>query len=341
MCDTPFVVIDLPAVERHVARLQRYCDRHEIQLWPHVKAHKMIDLATLQLAAGAAGLTCQTVGEAEVMADAGFDRLLIPTPIVGERKCERLRHLAERVSLTLTCDSTHAARALARHGVRGEVLVELEVGLGRTGVPDAAHAARLAVEIAELDGLDFAGLLAHPTSPPVAPRLAEARAAIVERGLAVRRVSGGGTLYAQRAHECGISELRAGVYVFGDRSTLAAGATDDAALRIRSTVVSRPTRTRAIIDAGSKTLTQDPPNVAGVDGFGTIVEYPHATLACLSEEHGHVDLGGSGSGPCVGEVVTVIPNHACGVINLHDEVAVDSGDGPLAMRRVQARGRTA
>lgn len=345
--DTPAVVIDRGAVQRNVDRMQAYCSRHGLGLWPHVKAHKMVEIAAMQLAAGADGLTCQTLGEAQTMADAGFDRMLIPTPIVGERKLERLVQLARRTTLTVGCDSSAGARAmsaaLAQAALKVDVLVELDVGLDRTGVRDSEQAAALAAEVAGLDGLRLAGLLAHPTSLGVEKRLRAARTAIEAAGLTVDRVSGGGTMNAATSHRCPtLTELRVGVYVLGDRATIAAGCTSpgDVALTVRSTVVSRPTPTLAIIDAGSKTLTSDPANAPGLPGHGSILEYPEAVIARVSEEHGHIDLGSEARRPEIGDVVTVVPNHACGVMNLHDTVALRDGDGRVEMHAVQARGRT-
>jgi D-serine deaminase-like pyridoxal phosphate-dependent protein len=344
---TPAVVIDRRAVARNVERLQSHCGRHGLALWPHVKSHKMVEIAAMQLAAGAAGLTCQTLGEAEVMLEARPPRVLLPSPIVGAGKPQRVAALAGRTAVTVACDSSACARelsaALTAAGAEVEVLVEYEVGLGRTGVRGPDDAARLAREVDALPGMRFAGLLAHPTPPAVEPRLAEACAAVRAAGLAVSRVSGGGTVHAVSAQRCAsLTELRAGVYVLGDRATVAAGITpsEDVALTVRTTVVSRPTPTRAILDAGSKTLTSDPPNHPGLDGYGTVLEYPRAVLGQLSEEHGHLQLARAADRPAIGEVVTVLPNHACGVMNLHDTVAVHEGGG-LQPQPVQARGRTA
>jgi D-serine deaminase-like pyridoxal phosphate-dependent protein len=138
-----------------------------------------------------------------------------------------------------------------------------------------------------------------------------------------------------------VTEVRAGTYVYGDRSCIANGSVplEDCALRVRATVVSRPTAERGILDAGSKTLTNDPAEEARGGGHGLIVEYPDARLYALSEEHGHVDLSACADRPEVGEVVTVIPNHACGCTNLHDEVAVHRGGRLVGFWPVAARGK--
>lgn len=154
-------------------------------------------------------------------------------------------------------------------------------------------------------------------------------------------VSGGGTETALRTHEIGeVTEIRAGTYVYGDRACLANGSVtlDDCALRIRATVVSRPTADRAILDSGSKTLTNDPAEGTPDEGRGLILEYPEARIYGLSEEHGHVDLSACVGRPEVGEVVTIVPNHACGCTNMHNEVVAHRGGRVVATWPVAARG---
>ena len=215
------------------------------------------------------------------------------------------------------------ARVLAREGVEVEFLVECDTGFGRTGVQTPDEAAELAVTVERLDGLRFAGLMTYPSLPDTAPRLRAAREAVERAGLPVERVSGGGTPTARRTHELGVvDELRVGTYVYGDRACIANGsvALEDCALRVVATVVSRPTRARAIIDAGSKTLTSDP--AIGQTGYGQLVEHPQAAVYNLNEEHGYVDVSGCTRQPEIGERVTVIPNHACTTANMHDEIVV-------------------
>jgi D-serine deaminase-like pyridoxal phosphate-dependent protein len=191
-----------------------------------------------------------------------------------------------------------------------------------------------------LPGLRLAGLMTHPT-PAEGSFLDGARRALAERGLRVARVGGGGTPAAFRTHaHPEITELRAGVYVYGDRRTLAAGAMaeEDCALRVRATVVSRPTPTRAILDAGSKTLSADEAPAAG-GGYGLVLEHTGARLARLSEEHGHLELATPGPRPAVGDIVTVVPNHACAVSNLHDTVVARRDGAAPEVWPVAARGK--
>ena len=342
--DTPVPTVDLDAVERNIARMQGYCDEHGFDFRPHVKTHKVPELARMQLDAGAVGITCQKLGEAEVMADAGIDDILLSFPLLGAAKAERLAALARRVRIAVVGDSAEVARSLspvlAREGVEVGFLVECDTGFRRTGVQTPAAAAELARLAASLPGLRFAGLMTYTTVPESGPWLRAARQAIEAEGLEVERVSGGGTPTAFRTHEVGeITEIRCGTYVYGDRTCIADGSVPlgDCALAIRATVVSRPTSDRAILDAGSKTLTSDLSK--GGPGYGLVVEYAEAEIYGLSEEHGHVDVSRCPRGPEVGEVVTIVPNHVCPCVNLHDEVVLHRGGEVAGTWRVAARGR--
>jgi D-serine deaminase-like pyridoxal phosphate-dependent protein len=343
---TPFLTVDLGAVGRNIERMQRYCDDNGLELRPHVKTHKLPLIARLQLDAGANGITCQKLGEAEVMAAHGFDDILITFPLVGVGKTERLAALASDVRVAVGADSEIVARelsdALAAGGCSAGFLVDCDTGFGRTGVQTPAEAADLAELVARLPGLELAGLMTHPALPGSGEWLREARLQIERRHLAVRRVSGGGTPGAFRVHESGeFTELRVGTYVYGDRRCLTSGLMplEDCALRVVATVVSRPTPERAILDAGSKTLTSDVPPGLDDGAYGLVVEYPDAVLRSLSEEHGNLDLSGCHRKPEIGEVVTIVPNHACGAVNLHDEVAVHRGGGGVQITGIPARGR--
>jgi D-serine deaminase-like pyridoxal phosphate-dependent protein len=344
--DTPALTVDLDAVERNIARFQSYCDLHGLAFRPHVKTHKLPALAHMQVRAGAVGITCQKLGEAEVMAAAGLDDILVTFPLVGEAKAERLAALAHEVRLGVVGDSEAVARglsaALAREGVEVGFLVECDTGFDRTGVRSPEEAAELAALVERLPGLRFAGLMTYPTGPASGPRLRAAREAVEQAGLRVERVSGGGTAGHFTTHEVAeITETRAGTYVYGDLACVSNGSVPlkDCALRVRATVVSRPMRDRAILDAGSKTLTNDPAEGADAGGRGLVVEYPRARIYALSEEHGHVDLSACTERPQVGEVVTIVPNHACGTTNMHDEVVVHRGGRVVAIWPVAARGK--
>jgi D-serine deaminase-like pyridoxal phosphate-dependent protein len=345
--DTPVATVDLDAVERNIARMQGYCDEHGLAFRPHIKTHKLPAIAHMQVRAGAVGITCQKLGEAEVMEAAGLRDILLSFPLVGAAKAERLAALAGEASVSVAADSAAAARglspALAAAGVEAGFLVELDGVFARTGVQTPEEAADLAELADSLPGLRFDGLMTYPTTAETGPAARAAIDAIRGRGLEVRRVSSGGTPTFFTNHEVPeITEVRAGTYVYGDRTCIANGTVplEDCALRVRATVVSRPTADRAILDCGSKTLTNDRvEDPTGGGGHGLIVEYPDARLHTLHEEHGFVDLSASAGRPEIGDVVTIVPNHACGCTNMHDEVAVHRGGRVVGFWPVAARGK--
>jgi D-serine deaminase-like pyridoxal phosphate-dependent protein len=344
--DTPLATVDLDAAERNIARMQSYCDEHDLAFRPHIKTHKLPAIAHMQVRAGAVGITCQKLGEAEVMEAAGLRDILLTFPLVGTVKAERLAALAGEAVVSVVGDSDVVARglspAVAAAGVEVGFLVEVDTGFGRTGVQTPGEAADLAELADSLPGLRFEGLMTYPTLPGTGPILRAAIDEIRSRGLEVAKVSAGGTPTFFANHEVPeVTEVRAGTYVYGDRSCIANGSVplEDCALRIRATVVSRPTAERGILDSGSKTLTNDPAEEASGGGHGLIVEYPEARVYALSEEHGHVDFSACAARPEVGEVVTVVPNHACGCTNLHDQVAVHRSGRMVGFWPVAARGK--
>ncbi|HJU48904.1 MAG TPA: alanine racemase [Gaiellaceae bacterium] len=336
---------DLDRVERNITGLQAYCDQHGLALRPHVKTHKLPQLAAAQMRAGAAGIACQKLGEAEVMAAAGLTDILVTYPLLGDRKARRLAALATSLRMSVVADSEdvlHAlSPALASAGAEVDVLIDCDTGFGRTGVQTPDAAAVLATHASELPGLRVRGLATYPTTPASGPWLREARERMERAGLEVDWVSGGGTPAARSTHEVSeVTELRAGTYVYGDRACVADGSVpqDACALHVVATVVSRPAPGRAIVDAGSKALTSD--LAAGLEGYGAILEHPEARLTRLSEEHGWLDVGRCARPPAVGDVVTILPNHACAAVNLYDEIVVHRGGEVEGTWAVAARGRS-
>ncbi|MDP9315903.1 MAG: D-TA family PLP-dependent enzyme [Chloroflexota bacterium] len=322
--ETPVAFVDLDRLAANIDRFQAYLDGHGIANRPHIKTHKIPAIAHMQLKAGAVGVTCQKLGEAEIMADAAIDDLFLPYNILGAAKLERLMHLARRTRISVTADNhvvvdglSTAARA---EGTTLPVLVECDTGAGRCGVQTPEAAADLARRIARSPGLRFGGLMTYPNSVQM-DRFVQATKALVERdGLAVERVSGGGTACMWQVHEHpSVTEHRAGMYIYGDRGMVQAGAMTlaDCAFGVITTVVSRPTSDRGVLDAGSKALSSD---LLGLDGYGLILEYPQARIEKLSEEHGHVDFSACDRRPEIGERVTVLPNHCCVVSNLFNQI---------------------
>jgi D-serine deaminase-like pyridoxal phosphate-dependent protein len=322
--ETPVPVVDIDRMEANIARLQAYLDEHKLANRPHIKTHKIPAIAKMQMDAGAVGITCQKVSEAEVMADAGFDDIFIPYNIIGESKLKRLMALASRIRISVTADSAYTARgfsnAAQQAGLTLTVLVECDTGGHRCGVRSPQEAAELARLIGNLPNLHFGGLMTFPTGEQLDDFVRATRALLQGDNLPIERVTAGGTPAVWQAHtHPELTEYRAGIYVYGDRLSLRSGAVtlDTCALKIFATVVSRPTAERGILDAGSKTLSTD---LHSLDGYGYICEYPEAKIYTLSEEHGHVDFSACARKPEIGERVSVIPNHCCMVTSLFDEV---------------------
>jgi D-serine deaminase-like pyridoxal phosphate-dependent protein len=303
-------------------------------------------LAKLQIEAGANGITCQKLGEAEVMADAGIDDILISYNLLGEEKMARLAALQARVNMTVAADNpvvvASLTQAAAASGRALSVVVECDTGRKRAGVETPAEAIALAREIAAAKGLRFAGFMLYPTETGWAEAQKfheEALSGVRALGLEAKMVSTGGTPNLKNLGKLkGATEHRPGTYIYNDRMQVAAGVAtwDDCALHVYSTVVSRAGEDRGILDAGSKTLTSD---TGGLDGHGLILEHPQARIARFAEEHGFLDLSRSNTRPEVGEVVRIIPNHVCVVVNMMDEVVMVRGEEIVGALRVEARGK--
>jgi D-serine deaminase-like pyridoxal phosphate-dependent protein len=232
--------------------------------------------------------------------------------------------LARQVKLSVTADSAFTVRGLSataqREGIELPVLVEFDSGMKRCGVQSPQEAVDLARTIARSPGLRFSGLMTFPSNEHTAPFICRTKALLKTESLPVERVSSGGTPGVWQAHaHPEVTEYRAGMYIYGDRHTINSGAMslEDCAFKVITTVVSRPTADRGILDGGSKTFSSD---IMGLEGHGLILEYPEADFYSVSEEHGHVDFSRCPRKPEIGERVTVIPNHCCPVSNLFNQV---------------------
>ena len=340
--ETPVPVVDIDKLQANITRLQTYLDEHKIANRPHIKTHKIPEITQMQMDAGAIGITCQKVSEAEVMADAGFRDIFIPYNIIGEKKLTRLMNLAQSATVSVTADSAYTIHGLSSAAQKAEliltVLVECDTGLHRCGVGSPLEAAELARLIHNSPNLHFGGLMTYPTSDATDAFVKETRNLLGSDSIKIDRVSGGGTPTLWQAHlHPEVTEHRAGIYVYGDRLSQRAKAIslDECALRVHATVVSRPSTERGILDAGSKSLSSD---LHGFEGYGYICEYPDAKIYNLSEEHGHVDFSGCTKKPEIGERVSIIPNHCCTVTSLFDEVVGMRNDQVEIVWKVAARG---
>ena len=336
--DTPALIVDLDIMETNIRQMASMAAKNHIKLRPHIKTHKSPWIAKAQIAAGAVGITVAKLGEAETMLEAGIHDILLAYPIVGAVKLRRLEHLLRQTPIILSTDSLPAAvgmaEAAARAGQVARFYVDVDTGLQRLGLAAGEEAAHLALAIAGLPHSEVLGLMSHAGhvgsagSPTEVEALATKAAKSLlqtadicrSHGLEIRDISPGSTVGA--AYEAlvpGVTELRPGTYVFNDANTVRrwAAAQEDCAVTVLATVVSCPSSTRAVIDAGSKTLSSDQ-SVSGSVGYGIVVGRPALEIERISEEHGVLRLP-EGSAPLsVGERLAIIPNHVCPVVNLSD-----------------------
>jgi D-serine deaminase-like pyridoxal phosphate-dependent protein len=344
--DTPVLIVDLDALTENLDRYQRYFDEHGIGLRPHIKTHKTLAVAHMQMARGAVGLSCQKIGEAEVMAAGGLTQdLLIPYNIVGPQKLDRLTALVRQARVTVAADSEYVVRGLSeaaeREGVIIGVIIEIDTGGGRTGIPPR-QALELGQTIDRLPGVELRGIMGFPTAPESRPVIQETLALFDRAGLPHPIVSGGSTKCALRAHETPeLTEYRAGEYPLGGEGHFREGrhTVEQCALRVIMTVISRPTADRVILDGGSKTLSASTIQTDRGTSMGYLVDYPEAHFYACSEEHGMVNVAACPRPPEVGERVQVIPVHPCPCVNEHDELVAVRGDRVEARWPVLARGK--
>ncbi|MGZ4580931.1 MAG: alanine racemase [Nocardioidaceae bacterium] len=347
---TPCLVVDVDVLDGNIARMARLATEHGLALRPHAKTHKSPAIARRQLDAGAVGLTVATVSEAEVFAEAGCTDLFLAYPVYASTEVgARLRRLLERARVRVGVDSIESARALAAQvgpcQGRLSVLVEVDSGQHRTGVPPE-DAGELATEAAHA-GLDVAGVFTfpgHSYAPDGRQRaaddeqraLATAAAALRVAGVEPRVVSGGSTPSAALVHDGTLTELRPGVYVFGDAQQWELGSTtpDRIALTCLATVVSHAGG-RVVLDSGSKALGAD--RAPWATGYGRLLDHPDARIVQLSEHHAVVDWTDEAV-PEIGSRVRVVPNHVCNAVSANDDLVVTQNGALVDRWPVAARG---
>ena len=352
---TPAVLVDLGVVERNLASMQARANASGVKLRPHAKTHKAPLIGRMQIAAGASGLTLAKVSEAEVFARAGLDDIFLGYPIFGADKARRLLALSERVRIAVGADSVEGARSLGEvfhaAGRRLPVRLKIDCGYHRVGVPPE-KALETARRIAELPGVLLDGLFTHGghgyggATPDEVARIgldegrivAETAETLRAAGVPIGEVSLGSTPTVKSAvTQRGVTECRPGTYVYNDFSQVSLGSCglEECALTVLATVVSVPATDRAVVDAGSKTLSSDPLRPRA-GGHGLVLGRK-TRVARLSEEHGVLQVE-PGEAFRVGERVRILPNHACVVSNLHDRLVGVRGEQVEEEIVVAARG---
>lgn len=354
--DTPALIVDYDVLAANLAALQESSEAAGIAVRPHLKAHKTPEIAHMQIAAGAIGLTAAKIGEAEAMADAGVEDLFIANCLVGEPKMRRLVALARRVArLSVAVESLESARqlsaAFAAVGMTLEIMLEVDNGAERCGVrPDQAIA--FAQQLAALPALHLVGLMAyaagaykcrteadrHAFTRKEGASLAAIAAELTAAGFEMRRISGGATPTAGRYERgCGLTEVRCGTYCLNDHNQIDLGSCTRAnvAATVLATVVSHPTPDRVLIDAGTKALDQQVSPTT--QGYGWLLDPPDANVVKMNDEHGYLDAAAARLR--IGDRVRVIPPRLCTCLNLYDEMVVVKDDVVADIWRIAARGK--
>ncbi len=355
--DTPALVVDLDRLEANVEAMAARARGAGVRLRPHTKTHKTPEIARLQVAAGAAGITVAKLGEAEVMAAAGFGDILVAYPLYGAAKLERLARLRETARVIVSLDSVEVARGLGALGVASgdpiEVYVEVDTGLHRLGRPTGVATAELVERVAAVPGIAVLGLMTHAghaygagpgeLEALVEDEVAGLRATIelcARRGVEIPEISVGSTPTARaELGAAGVTEVRPGTYVFNDTTMIGLGAATEAtcAAFVLATVVSRPSEDRFVIDAGTKCLTSD-----GDDrpGWLRVAGRDDLAVEFLNEEHGVGRLDPDRGRPlAIGDKVLVIPAHVCPVVNLFDSMTLVRAERVEGEWAIAARGR--
>ncbi|MFZ5753602.1 MAG: alanine racemase [Bacillota bacterium] len=357
---TPYLSVNLEILENNIQTMARRAKEKGVKLRPHIKAHKMPQIALRQIQAGAVGVTVATLGEAEVMIEAGIKDILVAYQMVGKEKILRLLDLAQKARISVAVDNKKNAAELNEWaGTRNillPVMIEIDTGLHRCGLLPGPDVVDFVKELQQLPHLEAVGLMTHAghaygSSPERIPdigleegrQMAELAKLLEHNGIKELEVSVGSTPTAlYNLQVPGVTEIRPGNYVFYDAIQVGLGVAkaEQCALQVVSMVISRPAKDRLVIDAGSKTFALDKGahGMSVVQGFGIILGYPHLLLERLSEEHGIIKVTGEGPLPELGEKLCIIPNHACTAINLANEVIVMKNGSVYDKWPVAARG---
>jgi D-serine deaminase-like pyridoxal phosphate-dependent protein len=356
--ETPALVVDLDTMEKNLARMGAYVQQHGLKLRPHAKTHKSSEIARMQIASGAWGVTVAKSTEAEVMAKGGIDHLLLAYPVYGPQKLERLTAIARQgAHLTIAIDDARTleplAAAAATANVQFDILTELNVGMNRCGLAAPEDVLALAQKIDSMPGVRFAGLNLYPghiwakgEEQLAMLRSVDAHATAViallkEHGLDCTVVSGGSTPTAFQSHHVkSLTEIRPGTYVFNDRNTMDTGACalEDCALRVLVTVVSTAVDGWIVVDSGTKTLSSDRLHSGNQQFHGLVIEDPGMQIERLSEEHGQINLVNARARPHIGDRLSIVPNHVCATVNMHDRIWYHRKGEVLGSWSIAARG---
>jgi D-serine deaminase-like pyridoxal phosphate-dependent protein len=349
--ETPALVIDLEIMEENIEKMASYFNGVKSSLRAHSKTHKSPTIAQKQIGAGARGICCQKLGEAEVMANHGIRDILITTEVVDPEKIQRLVRLARSHDVKVVVDNLKVAKATSeaakREGVRQGVIVEIDVRKKRCGVMPGTPTVDFVKKVVEFEGVDFRGLMGYEgpffdlldfekrkaAAHELLHSLKETVDMVEAEGIAVQDVSAGSTsTYSIAGDYPRVTEIQAGSYVFMDSTYSRLGGLDfDCALTVLATVISRPVPERVVVNTGLKAITQE-------FGMPAVKDHEDAKMYHMSEEHGMIRVDPA-SKIDVGDKLELIPSHCCTTVNLHDQYYVVRKGKVEVIWPIPARGR--
>lgn len=352
---SPAILIDADALERNLKRVQAACDATGVELWPHIKTHKLVPVLKQQLALGAKGATCAKIGEAEALLPSGVRRFFIAHSLADMSKAPRLKALQENldqlilaVTSELQCDALE--KMLESVDIKVDVLMAVDTGLGREGARSPEQAAKLAAKIRQSSRMNLIGIYTHEghSYGMASNEAVQELLPVIHQKLVAFAEAAGGDLplwpgcsvtAELMARQPGVKVVRPGSYVFGDLSLTEAACImeyKDAALTILTTALDRPEPGLALVDAGSKVFSGDR-SAKGL--YGRAQDLPDITVTRVSEEHGFL-VGEGVDELTLGQRIRVQPAHVCPVVNLASKVYLVRGDEVLDTWTVDGRGRS-
>lgn len=350
--ETPALILDMDRMERNIKRMAKFAKECGVSLRPHVKTHKSPEIAKIQLAAGSSGVCLQKVSEVEVFAGAGIHDIFLTNEVVVPQKIQRLARIAEKTHVGVAADDVDVVRTTGRifkdAGAKLDVYVDIDAGMGRCGV-QARDAPKIAKEISRHGSLVFRGIMGYEghvngaktkdeqvrLSNAAMDKIVAAKMEVERAGLAVDVVSVGSSVSTWiNAMHPATTEVQPGMYALNDHVLVSRGvATMQYALTVLATVMSKPARDRAVVDAGSKAFNFDMGLYpVPLDREGVVMEH-------FSEEHGWLHLTERGREVRIGDRVRFVPAHCCTAVNQHDEMVGIRGDRVERIIPVLARGK--
>lgn len=359
---TPAIIVDIAKVKKNIEAMSEVARQNNCSLRPHIKTHKIPELALMQLDAGAIGITCAKLSEAEVMADAGIKDIFIAYPLVEKEKIEHAIVLASRIRIILGIDSFEGADLVSQvacaQGIETEVRIEIDTGLRRTGIT-ADNVLKLARHTKKLPGLNLSGIFTYrglvfdamqtDNREAAGKQEGELLVSLIQKlkveGINIKDVSAGSTPTAEFVAKVnGVTEIRPGTYIFNDmmQANIKSSKIDDCAAKVLVSVISTPSEDIAVVDGGSKTFSTDAKMESFpyfLKGYGKIVGHEDLILDRLWEEHGVVRSISGKTNLKIGQKLMVIPNHICTTVNLHDHVYFSEANRSFRKVKVKARGK--